>query len=347
MLYINDSCTDPHWNLAAEEYLLKNFSEPVFRLWRNEDSIIIGHYQNAYAEMDIDYVKRNGIKVVRRLTGGGAVFHDLGNLNFTFVEQRRPGEDASAMFRRFTAPILDALNHIGTKAYLEGRNDLLIEGRKFSGNAVCIHKERILQHGTLLYSASMGSLGAALKSRPEKFIGKAVQSNRSRVTNISEHLHPDKFPPGISISNIEDFRNYLAEFICSRYPDIRPYEYTPEDLREIGELVAGRYSRESWNLGSSPNYSFQKVSRLPGGILELYMSVGKGAIVQLEIMGDYFFTLPTEEFCSRMIGAVHTPEGIMERLREIGDIPAYFNNVTIEELHGMFFNWNNSLGILT
>lgn len=337
MLYINDSCTDPHWNLAAEEYLLKNFTQPVFRLWRNESSIIIGHYQNAYAEMDMDYVRRNNIKVVRRLTGGGAVFHDLGNLNFTFVEARKSGEDASAMFRRFTAPILEALNNIGVKAYLEGRNDLLIDGRKFSGNAVCIHKNRTLQHGTILYSASMNTLGEALKSRPEKFIGKAVQSNRSRVTNISEHLLPDRFPTGVEIRDMEEFRAYLEKFICGRYPDIKPYEYTEEDLAAIGKLVEEKYSRQEWNIGSSPSYSFQKVAKLPGGIVELYMGVSKGVIEKVEIRGDYFFTLPTEEFCSRISGCTHTPDAVAERLAGIGDIGAYFNNISAQELLGLFF----------
>ena len=136
MLYINDTCTDPYWNLAAEEYLLKELKEPVFRLWRNESSIIIGQYQNAVAEIDTTYVKENGIKVVRRLTGGGAVFHDLGNLNYTFIEEKTAGEDASAMFKRFTAPIIEALNAIGVKAYLHGRNDLLIDEKKFSGNGL-------------------------------------------------------------------------------------------------------------------------------------------------------------------------------------------------------------------
>lgn len=336
MLYINDFCTDPYWNLAAEEYLLKNFSQPVFRLWRNEDSIIIGHYQNAYAEIDINYVKENNIKVVRRLTGGGAVFHDMGNLNFTFIEKRDSSEDTSEMFRRFTAPILDALNNIGIKAYLEGRNDLLIDGKKFSGNAVCIHKERVLQHGTLLYSASMGSLAQALKSRPEKFIGKAVQSNRSRVTNISEHISADISSIGHKVNDIAGFREYLQEFICSRYPNIKPYSYTEEDLAAIGKLRDEKYITQEWNFGTSPKYSFKKVSKLTGGIVELYMTVEKGAIRDLEIMGDYFFTLPTKEFCSKFAGVQHTPEKIRETLEKI-EVPLYFSNTTGEELLSMFF----------
>ncbi len=334
MLYINDICTDPYWNLAAEEYLLKNCNEPVFRLWRNENSIIIGHYQNAYAEIDIKYVQENDIKVVRRLTGGGAVFHDLGNLNFTFIENRKTGEDASAMFRRFTAPIIDALNNLGIKAYLEGRNDLLIDGRKFSGNAICIHNGRILQHGTLLFDTSMHNLGAALKARPEKFIGKSVQSNRSRVTNIREHL---PLNPNCSITSVTDFKKYLEEYICSRYHNITPYNYTAEDLEAIERLRQQKYSLQSWNFGKSPSYSFSKVKKLPGGIVELFMSVEKGTITELEIMGDYFFTLPTEEFCRKMVGTPHTTNDITGKIRSM-DIGGYFSNITPDEITGMFFN---------
>ena len=336
MLYVSHHCTNPYWNLAAEEYLLKEFHQPIFRLWRNGDSIIVGRYQNTLAEVDINYVKENGIKVVRRLTGGGAVFHDLGNLNFTFIEERIPGEDAGAMFRRFTRPIIEALNGIGIKAYLEGRNDLLIDGLKFSGNAVCIHNNRILQHGTLLFSASMGNLAAALKSRPEKFIGKAVQSNRSRVTNISQHL-PDSFPADIPpVTDIASFWNYLEQYICSRHPEIEPYTFTPADIEAIDALCREKYSQESWNFGSSPAYSFSKTAKLSGGIVELFMTVSKGTITELKIMGDYFFTLPTEEFCQKLIGTPHTIDAIRSVLKEI-PTTSYFNNISAQELAGMFF----------
>ncbi|MBE6225317.1 MAG: lipoate--protein ligase [Bacteroidales bacterium] len=344
MLYINDTCTDPYWNLAAEEYLLKSIDEPVFRLWRNSNSIIIGHYQNALAEINIQYIKDNGIKVVRRLTGGGAVFHDLGNLNFTFIEERKPGEDTSAMFRRFTAPIIEALNSIGIRAYIEGRNDLLIDGKKFSGNAICIHKNRILQHGTLLFEASMDKLGAALKSRPEKFIGKAVQSNRSRVTNIKEHLLPGN-PYGIT--DITSFEAFLSEFICNRYPNIERYTFSGEDNNAIGKLCAEKYSQDNWNFGSSPSYSFSRTVKFPGGLVELYMNVEKGKISDLKIMGDYFFTLPTDEFCKKIIGTEHTHDEISKRLSEIDNhiktqenplgISTYFNNIGQSELESLFF----------
>ena len=325
MLYIIDNHIDPYWNLAAEEYLLKHISEPVFRLWRNSDSIIIGQYQNALAEVDINYVKANNIKVVRRMTGGGAVFHDLGNLNFTFIEPHTKSEESNAMFRRFTAPIVEALNSLGVKAYLEGRNDLLIDGRKFSGNAMCISNSRVLQHGTLLFSASMNNLGAALKSRPEKFIGKAVQSNVSRVTNISEHLSGQM--------NIDEFQKYLGEYICK---DVTPYTYSEADLEAIEKLKNEKYGLDSWNFGHSPAYTTHNVKKFPGGLVEVNFTVKKGEISQLEIFGDYFFTKPTEEFVSQLIGTPHTREALLEKLTLI-NTPDYFSNITAEQMIEMFF----------
>ena len=343
MLYIIDNHIDPYWNLAAEEYLLKHISEPVFRLWRNSDSIIIGQYQNALAEVDINYVKANNIKVVRRMTGGGAVFHDLGNLNFTFIEPHTKSEESNAMFKRFTAPIVEALNSLGVKAYLEGRNDLLIDGRKFSGNAMCISNGRVLQHGTLLFSASMNNLGAALKSRPEKFIGKAVQSNVSRVTNISEHL--------ATPMTIDEFQTYLGKYICSNCNictdtdlsgqngeiiKITPYSYTEADLAAIEKLKNEKYGLDSWNFGHSPAYSTSSVKKFPGGLVEVNFTVKKGVVTELEIFGDYFFTKPTEEFVSQLIGTPHSREALLEKLTTI-NTPDYFSNITAEELVSLFF----------
>lgn len=329
MLYINDTNTDPYWNLAAEEYLLKNLSEPLFRLWRNSNSIIVGHYQNTLAEIDYEYVKKNGICVVRRLSGGGAVFHDLGNLNYTFIEQKRGMEESNAMFRRFTAPVLEALDSLGVKAYIEGRNDLLIDGKKFSGNAICIYKERILQHGTLLFNANMGNLSQALKSRPEKFIGKAVQSTRSRVTNISSHL-----PQPMTL---DQFQQYLGNYICNKYGTaFTPYTYTAEDLEAIEQLRNTKYLPDSWNFGNSPAYSLNNIKKFPGGLVEFSITTKGGTISAMEIHGDYFFTRPTEEFIAAITGTPHTMEAVSQALAQL-PVEEYFNGITPDEILQLFF----------
>ncbi len=328
MLYIIDRSIDPWWNLAAEEYLFKEFKEPVFRLWQNDNAIIIGLHQNAYAEINLDFVRENNIKVVRRLTGGGAVFHDMGNVNFTFIDNKEKGEESSAMFSRFTRPILDALNKLKVNASLEGRNDLVIDGKKFSGNAIAVFGNRVLQHGTLLFSSSIRDLSSALAGRPEKFVSKSVKSNAARVTNISEHL---KFA-----MSIEEFIAFLEREITSE-KGYRIYNYTREDLGAIKELRDKRYSQDSWNYGSAPGYSFSKVRQFAGGLLELYMEVKKGKISEIKIYGSYFFLKETSEVEELLQGADHTESGICESLEKI-NLSDYFVNIAREEFLSLFWD---------
>ena len=329
MYYIIDRySTDPQWNLAAEEYLFKQLDEPVFRLWQNGPSIIIGLHQNAYAEINVDYVRQNSIKVVRRMTGGGAVFHDLGNINFTFIDNRIEPEDSAAMFARFTKPILEVLASLGIDARLEGRNDLVIDGRKFSGNAVAVYKNRVLQHGTLLFSASIQNLSEALATRPEHFTGKAVKSNIARVTNISSHL-PDPM-------DIEEFILYLERFILKRSEGkYRAYRYTPEDLNAIEKIKTERYGSDQWNFGAAPKYGYSKVSRFNGGIVELFMDVENGIIRDIRIYGSYFFTKESSELENLLKGIPHTIDAISKAIDTV-NLNEYLSNITKKEFLSMF-----------
>ncbi len=330
MYYIIDHSTDPYWNLAAEEYLFKNLDKPVFRLWQNDNAIIIGQHQNALAEINLDYVRKNGIKVVRRLTGGGAVYHDMGNVNFTFIDNRIDNEDTASMFARFTKPVIDSLLKLGVKAYLEGRNDLLIDGKKFSGNAVAVYRERVLQHGTLLFSSSMNTLGNALASRPEKFISKSVKSNIARVTNIGEHLeHP------MTISEFMDFMEKEINTINRNLYQL--YSYSDKDTEAIKKLRDEKYSQDWWNFGFSPVYQYSKVKQFPGGLVEIYLIVSKGIITDIKIFGSYFFIKDTNEIESLLTGAAHTPDGVSERLKNI-NLSDYFGNVEGEEFLSLFWD---------
>lgn len=300
MYLILDASTDPAWNLAAEEYLLTQRKEPFVRLWRNADSIIIGRHQNAWAEINLDLVTQHAVPVVRRLTGGGAVFHDLGNVNYSFFDLAD---------RKFTDVILDALHAMGIEGRCSGRNDLTLQdGRKFSGTAICKHKGRVLEHGTLLFNASFDRLSSMLKPRPEKFSGKAVQSVRSRVVNLSEVM-----PTPMTV---EDFIAALERHIAAVLP-CTPYLYSEDDRQAIARLREARYARADWNYGASPACAVTHVLKFPSGLLEAHFNLEEGCIRGLRIYGDYFFTRPTEDFCALLEGCPYDPKAIAGRLQGV------------------------------
>ncbi|MFP4368061.1 MAG: lipoate--protein ligase [Candidatus Kapaibacterium sp.] len=326
MLCIHHHSTDPHFNLAAEEYFFKNFKENVFMLWRNDNAIIVGKHQNTLSEINLDYVKEKGIRVVRRLSGGGAVYHDLGNLNFTFIQQ---GESEKLVdFRKYTQPILDILQEFDVDAKFEGRNDLTIQGKKFSGNAEHVFKNRILHHGTLLFESKMDDLVAALKSNPLKFQDKAVKSIKSRVTNIRDHLKKD--------ISIEDFTNQVMKHIMEMYDDSERYDMTENDIAAISKLVEDKYGTWEWNYGYSPRYNFQKFLKTAGGTLEFDLLVEDGIIRECKIFGDYFNKLDKTEIEKAIEGCRHEENALMNVL-EGYNVNDYFHNVKKEDLiEGMF-----------
>lgn len=326
MLCIKHSNTNPYFNLAAEEHILKNFTDDVFMLWRNEPSIIVGKHQNTLGEINLDFVRDNNIKVVRRLSGGGAVFHDLGNLNFTFIMN---GSDGNLVdFRKFTRPILDILLKLGIDAKFEGRNDLTIEGKKFSGNAEHVYKKRVLHHGTLLFSSEMADLSEALKINPLKYRDKAVKSVRSRVTNISEHLSQPL--------EVLQFRDLIMDHIREMYPDAVEYDYSADDLQTINNLVENKYSKWEWDFGYSPQYDFQRGIKTEGGHIEFHLNVDKGVIRDIKIYGDFFNKKDVTEIEDLLKGCLHEIDAVKRRLSSV-DLGEYFSNVTIDEfVPGMF-----------
>lgn len=326
MLYIYNKNTNPYFNLAAEEYVLKEFKEECFMLWRNEPSIIVGKNQNTLAEINLDYVREHKIPVVRRLSGGGAVFHDLGNLNFTFIVN----EDVSSFsdFKRFTQPIIDVLRKLSINAEFSGRNDITIGGKKISGNAQYYYKNRILHHGTLLFSSSITDLSAALKVRPVKFEDKGVKSVSKRVTNISEHL---KEP-----ITIEKFIDLIMNHIREQTDESEMYEFTQEDIQKIEKLVREKYSTWEWNFGTSPDYSFKNEKKFTGGTVEVNLNVEKGIIKDIKIYGDFFGKYDVSEVENLLKGVKHSEEEIRKVLSNI-DMNDYFANITVDNLIEVMF----------
>ena len=321
MLLINDHQTDPYFNLAAEEYVLKNFAANCFMLWRNQPSVIVGRHQNTLAEINTDYVKQNHIKVVRRLSGGGAVFHDLGNLNFTFIENSK--NDRAVDFQKYTQPVIAVLQSLGVNAGFEGRNDLLIDGKKFSGNAEHVFRGRVLHHGTLLFASELADLSGALNANPAKFTDKAIKSVRSRVTNISGHL---KEP-----LELEEFRNRLLQYMMHNYSNCTPYSYTDNDLIAISRLRDEKYATWDWNFGQSPGYNMVNSLRTGGGHIEMHLDVQNGVIRSARIFGDFFNIKDIVDLELLLAGTLHNETNIRQKLDQI-NIADYLVNITADDL---------------
>lgn len=326
MNILRSSTSNPAFNLATEEFLMNSQYDNWFYLYINAPSIIVGKHQNSLAEINVDYVKENGVIVIRRTTGGGAVFHDPGNLNFTFIMKEHSGETAD--FRKYTQPIIDVLQAMDVDAKFEGRNDMTIEGKKFSGNAKAFYNGKILQHGTLLFNSTLPNLSQALKLNPLKYRDKAVKSISSRVTNISEHLKHD--------ITLEEFEKRIVDHVRTMYADAKVYELTEEDRAAIQKLVDEKYGTWDWNFGNSPKYNFQKGIKTSGGHVEVNLEVRKGQIEDVKIFGDFFNTRDVSELENLLRGAPHEREKIRDVLSTVG-IEKYLNNVTVDEfVEGMF-----------
>lgn len=323
MRCIFNPCTDPYFNLATEEYLLDKVEDDIFMLWRNEPSVIVGRFQNSLAEINLDFVNNKEIKVVRRLTGGGAVFHDLGNLNFTFIESNSHGD-----FRSFTQPILEMLQSLGIDARFEGRNDLMINGQKFSGNAQCKHNKRTMHHGTLLFSTEMNDMSEALKVNPLKFEDKAVKSVRKRVTNISSHLAEPM--------TVMQFTQQLMEYVMQNKSNAQQSPLTQAEIAQIEQLRDEKYSTWDWNFGTSPRYSYSKLIRTTGGNLEIHLQIEKGTIEAVRIYGDFFALKDVKELEQKLLHLPHERKFLYEFLQDL-QVETYLLNISAEEFLEVMF----------
>lgn len=326
MIIIDSPSTDAYFNIAAEEFLLSKFpQEDILLFYVNAPSIIIGKFQNTLAEINLDYVNDNAIKVVRRMSGGGAVYHDLGNLNFSF--HTLLGNKDFTDFSTFTEPVIRLLNKLNVPAKLEGRNDLLVDGKKFSGNAKLIKAGKMIQHGTILINSEMSILSDALKVNPLKFIDKAVKSNRARVVNLIEYLPKN--------TTSDSFKALFTQEIKDTNQDTITYILTPEDINAINALVETKYATWDWNFGFSPDYNFKKAKKVPAGFIEVHMDVHKGYIKNIKIFGDFFASKPIEELEEKLKGTKHEENDLRTILTD-DTITAYFGKTTIEEIIDIF-----------
>ena len=317
-LLIDLETTRPQYNLAAEEYFLKKDSRAKLILWQNEPSVIIGRNQNTLAEINKEAVDELGVHVVRRMSGGGAVFHDLGNLNYTFIT-KNDGNDFMN-FKKFTDPIIDVLGGLGVEATLSGRNDLLIDGRKFSGNAQYVYKDMLLHHGTLMFKVSTDILEKVLAVNEMKIKTKGIASVKSRVTNISEH----------SDISIPEFKRLVFDAA-----DGEKYVPSEEDIAEIKKLEAEKYGTWEWNYGFSPKYSYKNAAHFPCGIVELNMDIKNGIIEKVLFSGDFFGKKDVAPVSEALCGVHHEEKEIRKTLEKF-PIFEYFAGLSADDLIILF-----------
>ena len=321
MRYLESPSRDPYFNLALEEYVFERMdkSKSYFLLWQNDNTIVVGKYQNTAEEIDQAYVDAHHIRVARRLSGGGAVYHDRGNLNFTFIVDRA---DAPGLnFKIFVRPVVEALARFGVHAAFTGRNDLTIDGMKFSGNAQYARRGRLLHHGCIMLDSNLTSVADALRVKEAKFDSKAVKSVRSRVTTINAHA-----PAPISM---EDFKGALKECAMAS-GELEPCTLTEEDLAAIRKLRDEKYATWAWNYGFSPAYDMRREMKFPAGLVTAHLSAEGGKIKAVRFYGDFFGSGELGELESAMAGLPldgHLTEAL-EALR-VGD---YMSGITAEEL---------------
>ena len=277
-------------------------------LWQSEDTVVVGKHQNALAEINYRFVRENNITVARRISGGGTVFHDAGNVNFAYI--KNVGSPAEISFKQFTAPVVDALAKLAVTATTSGRNDLLIDGLKVSGNAEHVYKNRVLHHGTLLYSSNLENLGKAIKVLPGKYESKAVQSNRSPVANISSFLK--------NKMTIDDFMQFLLDFQLTKNESCF-YEHTEKDIQNIQHLSEEKFRTWEWNFGYSPKYSFQNKTVIDGRGVEVNLKTVKGIINEINVSGDYFSEKINQQLSNNLQGKRHFFEDVQQALKEVLD----------------------------
>lgn len=321
MRYLRNNHTDPYFNMAFDEYCLEQLTidEPVFFLWQNRPSVIMGANQEVHTEVNLDYLKENNISLVRRVTGGGAVYHDFGNLNYTIVGR---SDDLERDYPEYTRYMLQALQKLGVQATMSGRNDILVEGRKVSGFAKRVCKNRLMIHGTLMFDVNLEQLTQALCPPESKLQSKGIASVRSRVANLCEYL-PE-------ITDISLFKQHLENILSNNYAD-QEWTLSPKDIQNIEQLAHDKFEKWEWIYGHSPRATLNFSEKLTCGTVHIHLNIAENRITSCKFRGDFIGNLPTNELENALTGLPYDRDSI-SRFLEQTDISRYLDGVTNAEL---------------
>ncbi len=294
MLCIKIDNKNPYFCLAAEQYLMHNFSEDIMMLWQSENTVVVGKHQIAQAEVNVPFIHKKNVNVARRISGGGTVFHDKGNINFTFIKSVE--NTASIRFKDFSKLIIEPLHLLGVDAYDNKTNDILVDGKKISGSSEHIYKKRVMHHGTLLFNADLKKLGNSLSKDDSKYKSRAVASNRSTVANIADYLQKQ-----ITTNEFFDFlfRHFLQK------ENHKEYQLTEEDIKQITNLENTKFSTEEWIWGYAPKYQFTNLFKDKEKSLQINFSVEKGLITTSNIRGNLWSQQKIDDVNHRLIEKKH------------------------------------------
>ncbi|MEG3825865.1 lipoate--protein ligase [Mesomycoplasma ovipneumoniae] len=322
--------TSPFYTLVCEELILKDDQnqDDILYFYQHNNAIIIGKNQNIYEEIKLEEVEKQRIEIYRRLSGGGAVYHDLGNINFSFITKKQ-----NHSYQKFLTPIIEFFKSFGLDAEFKGRNDLIVNGAKVSGNAQIIYKDRIVHHGTILFNANLAKLGQVLKPNRLKIESKGIKSIRQRVTNIlheiEEQIEDSEFISRL-ITFFENKYQTKAQDVETYFQDAMAFQ---KDFQEVQTL---RQSRE-WVFGSNPYFSYENIARTSGGTLRVLANIEKNHIVKIKFEGDFLSQRSVEDIQEILENKEFTRSIIESQLLQITNLDEYFGAIPLNEILDTIF----------
>ncbi|AKU79703.1 lipoate--protein ligase [Spiroplasma turonicum] len=325
MYIYRTDCVDPKYNLATEEYLTKSnkFEEPILFLWQNDNTIVVGRNQNAASEINLQSAESDNVNIIRRNTGGGTVFHDLGNMNFSIIYTDKENKGVS-MFSQMLEPVIETLNRLGVKAEFSGRNDIVLNGKKISGNAMWKYKDRFLQHGTILFNANLDKLTKYLTVDRAKILSKNIASIAARVTNINSEVD-EKI----------DIMVFWDELINTykKNDSVKNLELTSNDIEEIKSIYENKYKDPNWTFTKNANFDYVNKTRLEGkGSFEIYMNVIDNKIKNIKIFGDFLGYFGTETLEDKLVNVEYKASEIKKVIESLNIKDIFGENIEVQDI---------------